>query len=98
VEHVGPNAYQKPDDRGGLERTNDVVFANDAEPLRRRHGELHGDFSMPSPSFQTPKSSVIRNVTDTGAERPAPASRRALHGDRPGGRTEPSGEETRLHG
>jgi hypothetical protein len=32
VEHVGPNAYQKPEDRGGLEHTNDVVLANDGKP------------------------------------------------------------------
>jgi glucose/arabinose dehydrogenase len=64
---MGPNAYQKPENRGGLERTNDVVFANDGKTLYVvDYGELYVDFSMPSPFFQTPKSSVIWKVTYTG--------------------------------
>lgn len=63
----GPNAYQKPEDRGGLERTNDVVFANDGKTMYVvDYGELYVDFSMPSPFFTTPKSGVIWKVTYTG--------------------------------
>ena len=61
------HAYQKPENRGGLERTNDIVFANDGKTLYVvDYGELYVDFSMPSPFFQTPKSSVIWKVTYTG--------------------------------
>lgn len=49
------------------QRTNDVVFANDGKTLYVvDYGELYVDFSMPSPFFQTPKSSVIWKVTYTG--------------------------------
>lgn len=63
----GPNAYQKPENRGGLERTNDVVFSNDGKTMYvADYGELYVDYSMPSPFFTTPKSSVIWKVTYTG--------------------------------
>jgi hypothetical protein len=64
---MGPNAYQKPENRGGLERTNDVVFSNDGKTMYIvDYGELYVDYSMPSPFFQTPGSSVIWKVTYTG--------------------------------
>ncbi len=63
----GPNAYQKPENRGGMERTNDVVFSNDGKTMYVvDYGELYIDYSMPSPFFTTPKSSVIWKVTYTG--------------------------------
>jgi hypothetical protein len=63
----GPNAYQKPENRGGMERTNDVVFANDGKTMYVvDYGELYIDYSMPSPFFTTPKSGVIWKVTYTG--------------------------------
>jgi glucose/arabinose dehydrogenase len=63
----GPNAYQKPENRGGLERTNDVVFANDGKTMYVvDYGELYIDYSMPSPFFTTPRSGVIWKVTYTG--------------------------------
>ena len=63
----GPNAYQKPDNRGGMERTNDVVFSNDGKTMYVvDYGELYIDYSMPSPFFTTPKSGVIWKVTYTG--------------------------------
>ena len=63
----GPNAYQKPENRGGLERTNDVVFSNDGKSMYVvDYGELYIDYSMPSPFFTTPRSGVIWKVTYTG--------------------------------
>ena len=63
----GPNAYQKAEKRGGLERTNDVVFSNDGKTMYvADYGEMYVDYSMPSPFFQTPKSGVIWKVTYTG--------------------------------
>jgi len=63
----GPGAYQKPENRGGMERTNDVVFTNDGKTmLVVDYGELYIDYSMPSPFFTTPKSGVIWKVTYTG--------------------------------
>lgn len=63
----GPNAYQKPANRGGLERTNDVVFGPDGKTMYVvDYGELYVDYSMPSPFFTTPKSGVIWKVTYTG--------------------------------
>ena len=63
----GPNAYQKAENRGGLERTNDVVFSNDGKSMYvADYGELYVDYSMPSPFFTTPRSSVIWKVTYTG--------------------------------
>jgi glucose/arabinose dehydrogenase len=64
---MGPNAYQKPENRGGLERTNDVVFSNDGKSMYVvDYGELYVDYSMPSPFFTTARSSVIWKVTYTG--------------------------------
>jgi hypothetical protein len=64
---MGPNAYQKPENRGGLERTNDVVFSNDGKSMYVvDYGELYVDYSMPSPFFTTPKSGVIWKITYTG--------------------------------
>jgi hypothetical protein len=64
---MGPNAYQKPENRGGLERTNDVVFSNDGKSMYVvDYGELYVDYSMAPPFFTTPRSSVIWKVTYTG--------------------------------
>jgi hypothetical protein len=64
---MGPNAYQKPENRGGLERTNDVVFSTDGKSMYIvDYGELYVDYSMPSPFFTTPRSGVIWKVTYTG--------------------------------
>ncbi|MCW5626982.1 MAG: hypothetical protein KIT73_19855, partial [Burkholderiales bacterium] len=64
---MGPNAYQKPQNRGGLERTNDVVFSNDGKTMYVvDYGELYVDFNMPSPFWVTAKSGVIWAITYTG--------------------------------
>jgi hypothetical protein len=64
---LGSNAYQKPENRGALERTNDVVFSNDGKTMYVvDYGELYVDYSMPSPFFTTPRSGVIWKVTYTG--------------------------------
>ncbi len=63
----GPNAYQKPANRGGMERTNDVVFSNDGKTMYVvDYGELYVDFTMPSPFYYTAKSGVIWAITYTG--------------------------------
>src|SRR5215831_16776235 len=63
---LGPNAYQKPENRGGFERTNDVVFTNDGKSMYIvDYGELYVDSSMPSAFFTTPRSGVIWKVTYT---------------------------------
>lgn len=63
---MGPNAYQKPENRGGLERPNDVVFSNDGRTMYIvDYGEVHTDFEMPSPFYTVPKSGVIWTVTRT---------------------------------
>jgi len=60
----GPNAYQKPENRGGFERTNDVVFSNDGKTLYVvDYGELYIDYTMPTPFYYTPKSGVIWAIT-----------------------------------
>ena len=42
---MGPNAYQKPENRGGLERPNDVVFSNDGKTMYIvDYGEVFTDF------------------------------------------------------
>src|SRR6266849_6677107 len=42
----GPNAYHKAENRGGLERTNDVVFSNDGKTMFVvDYGELYIDYS-----------------------------------------------------
>ena len=64
---MGPNAYQKPENRGGLERPNDVVFSNDGRTMYVvDYGEVHTDFEMPSPFYTVPNSGVIWTVTRTG--------------------------------
>ncbi len=61
---MGPNAYQKPENRGGMERTNDVVFSNDGKTMYVvDYGELYVDFTMPSPFYVTPGSGVIWAIT-----------------------------------
>jgi len=50
----GPNAYQKPENRGGLERTNDVVFSNDGKTMYVvDYGEVFTDFTKPTPFYTT---------------------------------------------
>lgn len=64
---MGPNAYQKPENRGGLERPNDVVFSNDGRTMYIvDYGEVYTDFTMPSPFYTVPKSGVIWAVTKKG--------------------------------
>jgi glucose/arabinose dehydrogenase len=64
---MGPNAYQKPENRGGLERTNDVVFSNDGKTMYVvDYGETYVDHTMPTPYYVTPKSGVIWAITYTG--------------------------------
>jgi hypothetical protein len=61
---MGPNAYQKPENRGGIERPNDVVFSNDGKTMYIvDYGEVFTDFNQPSPFYTTPKSGVIWTVT-----------------------------------
>jgi glucose/arabinose dehydrogenase len=61
---MGPNAYQKPENRGGLERPNDVVFSPDGATMYVvDYGEVYTDFSMPSPFYTVPESGVIWAVT-----------------------------------
>jgi hypothetical protein len=60
----GPNAYQKPENRGGFERTNDVVFSNDGATMYVvDYGELYIDFTMPTPFYYTKGSGVIWTIT-----------------------------------
>jgi hypothetical protein len=64
---MGPNAYQKPENRGGLERTKDIAFSNDGKTMYVvDYGELYVDFTMPTPFYVTPKSGVIWAITYTG--------------------------------
>jgi len=61
---MGPNAYQKPENRGGLERPNDVVFSNDGKTMYVvDYGEVFTDFNMPTPFYTTGKSGVIWTIT-----------------------------------
>jgi len=63
---MGPNAYQKPENRGGLERPNDVVFSNDGSTMYIvDYGEVFTDFELPSPFYTVPKSGVIWTVKKT---------------------------------
>jgi glucose/arabinose dehydrogenase len=63
----GPNAYQKPENRGGFERTNDVVFSNDGTTMYVvDYGELYIDFTMPTPFYYTKGSGVVWTITRTG--------------------------------
>jgi hypothetical protein len=61
---MGPNAYQKPENRGGLDRPNDVVFSNDGKTMYIvDYGEVFTDFYKPSPFYTVPKSGRIWAVT-----------------------------------
>ena len=61
---MGPNAYQEEENRGGIERPNDVVFSNDGKTMYIvDYGEVYTDFEMPSPFYTVPKSGVIWTVT-----------------------------------
>ena len=65
---MGPNAYQEPENRGGIERPNDVVFSNDGRTMYVvDYGEVYTDFGMPTPFYSVPKSGVIWTVTKTGS-------------------------------
>jgi hypothetical protein len=60
----GPNAYQKKENQGGLERPNDVVFSNDGATMYViDYGEVYTDFAMPTPFYTVPKSGVIWAIT-----------------------------------
>jgi hypothetical protein len=62
-----PNAYQKPENRGGLEGTNDVVFSNDGRTMYMvDYGEVFVDFEMPTPFYTVLKSGVVWTITYTG--------------------------------
>jgi glucose/arabinose dehydrogenase len=64
---MGPNAYQKPENRGGLERPNDVVFSNDGKTMYVvDYGEVFTDFNKPSPFYTTLKSGVIWTIKKKG--------------------------------
>ena len=64
---MGPNAYQKEENRGGIERPNDVVFSNDGKTMYViDYGEVYTDFEMPSPFYTVPGSGVIWTVTYKG--------------------------------
>jgi hypothetical protein len=63
---MGPSAYQEPENRGGLERPNDVVFSNDGRIMYVvDYGEVHTDFTQPTPFYTVPKSGVIWSITKT---------------------------------
>ena len=63
----GPNAYQKPENQGGLERPNDVVFSNDGGTMYVvDYGEVFTDFTQPAPFYTVPKSGVIWAITRSG--------------------------------
>jgi hypothetical protein len=65
---MGPNAYQKPENKGGLERPNDVVFGNDGKTMYIvDYGEVYADFTQASPFYTVPKSGVIWAITRKGA-------------------------------
>ena len=60
----GPNAYQKPENRGGLERPNKVVFSNDGRTMYVvDYGEVFADFQMKPQFYTVPKSGVIWTIT-----------------------------------
>ena len=60
----GPNAYQKPQNRGGLERPNKVVFSNDGRTMYViDYGEVFTDFQMTPQFYTVPKSGVIWTIT-----------------------------------
>ena len=60
------SAYQKAENRGGLERPNDVVFSNDGKTMYIvDYGEVFTDFNKPSPFYTVPKSGTVWAVTKT---------------------------------
>jgi hypothetical protein len=60
----GPNAYQRPENRGGFERTNDVEFSMDGKTMYiADYGELYVNYQMESPFYTTPKSAVVWTIT-----------------------------------
>ena len=60
----GPNAYQKKENQGGLERPNDVVFSNDGATMYViDYGEVFADFTQAAPMYTTPKSGVVWAIT-----------------------------------
>ncbi len=60
----GPNAYQKKENRGGFERTNDVEFSTDGKTMYvADYGELYVNYQMESPFYTTPKSAVVWMIT-----------------------------------
>jgi glucose/arabinose dehydrogenase len=60
----GPNAYQKKENRGGFERTNDVEFSMDGKTMFvADYGELYVNYQMESPFYTTPKSAVVWAIT-----------------------------------
>jgi hypothetical protein len=64
---MGPAAYQDEENRGGLERPNDVVFSNDGKTMYVvDYGEVFTDFEMPAPFYTVPKSGVIWTITRQG--------------------------------
>jgi hypothetical protein len=64
---MGPNAYQAEENRGGLERPNDVVFSPDGRTMYViDYGEVYTDFTMPSPFYTVPGSGVVWTITHTG--------------------------------
>jgi len=65
----GPNAYQKPENRGGLERPNKVVFSNDGKTMYVvDYGEVFTNFQMPTPFYTVGKSGVIWTITNTAGK------------------------------
>ncbi len=63
----GPNAYQKEENMGGIERPNDVVFSNDGKTMYIvDYGEVYTDFEMPSPFYTVKASGLVWTVTYTG--------------------------------
>jgi glucose/arabinose dehydrogenase len=65
----GPNAYQKPENRGGMERPNKVVFSNDGRTMYViDYGEVFSNFYLSPPMYTVAKSGVIWTIT---SERPA---------------------------
>ena len=63
----GPNAYQKPENRGGLERPNKVVFSTDGRTMYVvDYGEVYTDFQMTPQFYTVPKSGVIWAISYEG--------------------------------
>jgi len=63
----GGNAYQKPENQGGMERPNDVVFSNDGKTMYIvDYGYIHMDFNQSAPFYPVANTGVIWTVTYTG--------------------------------